>query len=32
MSKTFDNCMSCASEQSVIVVENVYDEVKKEFA
>lgn len=31
-SKTFDNGMICASEQSVIVDENCYDEVKKEFA
>ena len=31
MSKTFDNGMICASEQSVIVVENIYEEVKKEF-
>ena len=31
-SKTFDNGMICASEQSVIVLENIYDEVKKEFA
>ena len=30
-SKTFDNGMICASEQSVIVHKNVYDEVKKEF-
>lgn len=32
ISKTFDNGMICASEQSVIVVKEVYDEVKKEFA
>lgn len=32
LSKSFDNGMICASEQSVIVVENVYEEVKKEFA
>ncbi len=32
MSKTFDNGVVCASEQSVIVVEEKYDEVKKEFA
>ncbi|MBQ2983303.1 MAG: bifunctional acetaldehyde-CoA/alcohol dehydrogenase [Candidatus Gastranaerophilales bacterium] len=32
MSKTFDNGMICASEQSVIVVDSVYEEVKKEFA
>ena len=31
-SKTFDNGMICASEQSVIVLESVYDAVKKEFA
>lgn len=31
-SKTFDNGMICASEQSVIVLENIYEEVKKEFA
>ena len=31
MSKTFDNGMICASEQSVIVHKDVYDEVKKEF-
>jgi len=30
-SKTFDNGMICASEQSVTVLKNVYDEVKKEF-
>ena len=30
-SKTFDNGMICASEQSVIVLENIYEEVKKEF-
>ncbi len=30
-SKTFDNGMICASEQSVIVLENIYDAVKKEF-
>jgi len=32
MSKTFDNGMICASEQSVIVVDEVYDVVKQEFA
>ena len=32
MSKTFDNGMICASEQSVIVVDSIYEEVKKEFA
>ena len=31
-SKTFDNGMVCASEQSVIVSEKIYDEVKREFA
>ena len=31
-SKTFDNGMICASEQSVIVLESVYDTVKTEFA
>ncbi|MGM9682684.1 MAG: bifunctional acetaldehyde-CoA/alcohol dehydrogenase [Eubacteriales bacterium] len=31
-SKTFDNGMICASEQSVIVLEKVYAKVKKEFA
>nr|WP_288827049.1 bifunctional acetaldehyde-CoA/alcohol dehydrogenase [uncultured Clostridium sp.] len=31
-SKTFDNGMICASEQSVTVLEKVYDAVKKEFA
>ncbi len=31
-SKTFDNGMICASEQSVIVDEKIYDKVKKEFA
>ncbi|CVI72762.1 Aldehyde-alcohol dehydrogenase [Clostridiales bacterium CHKCI001] len=31
-SKTFDNGMICASEQSVTVLESIYDEVKKEFA
>ncbi|MBR3889465.1 bifunctional acetaldehyde-CoA/alcohol dehydrogenase [bacterium] len=30
MSKTFDNGMICASEQSIIVVDSVYDEVKEE--
>ena len=30
-SKTFDNGMICASEQSVTVLESVYEEVKKEF-
>ena len=31
-SKTFDNGMICASEQSVIVLESIYDAVKSEFA
>ncbi|MBR2876164.1 MAG: bifunctional acetaldehyde-CoA/alcohol dehydrogenase, partial [Clostridia bacterium] len=31
-SKTFDNGMICASEQSVIVLKDIYKEVKKEFA
>ncbi|GHT73712.1 aldehyde-alcohol dehydrogenase [Spirochaetia bacterium] len=31
-SKTFDNGMICASEQSVIVLDSVYDAVKNEFA
>src|SRR5574344_317854 len=31
MSKTFDNGMICASEQSVTIVKDVYDEVKEEF-
>lgn len=30
MSKTFDNGMICASEQSIIVHKDVYDEVRKE--
>lgn len=30
-SKTFDNGMICASEQSVIVADKIYDKVKKEF-
>ncbi len=32
LSKTFDNGVICASEQSVIVLDSVYDEVRKEFA
>ena len=32
VSKTFDNGMICASEQSVIVMDKIYNEVKKEFA
>ncbi|WP_008311505.1 bifunctional acetaldehyde-CoA/alcohol dehydrogenase [Leptolyngbya sp. PCC 6406] len=32
LSKTFDNGMICASEQSVIVVDQVYDQVRQEFA
>lgn len=31
-SKTFDNGMICASEQSVIINKNIYDKVKTEFA
>ena len=31
-SKTFDNGMICASEQSVIVLDAIYDKVKAEFA
>ncbi len=31
-SKTFDNGMICASEQSVIVLDDVYDKVKAEFS
>lgn len=31
-SKTFDNGMICASEQSVTVMDSIYNEVKKEFA
>jgi acetaldehyde dehydrogenase/alcohol dehydrogenase len=31
-SKTFDNGMICASEQSVIVLKDIYKDVKKEFA
>lgn len=31
-SKTFDNGMICASEQSVIVIDSIYNKVKKEFA
>ena len=30
-SKTFDNGMICASEQSVVVLDSIYDEVKAEF-
>lgn len=30
-SKTFDNGMICASEQSVIVLDSIYDKVKEEF-
>ncbi len=32
LSKTFDNGVICASEQSVTVIESIYDEVKREFA
>ncbi|CDM95153.1 MULTISPECIES: bifunctional acetaldehyde-CoA/alcohol dehydrogenase [Limnospira] len=31
LSKTFDNGMICASEQSVIVVDSIYDQVREEF-
>ncbi|MFI3166079.1 MAG: bifunctional acetaldehyde-CoA/alcohol dehydrogenase [Bacillota bacterium] len=31
VSKTFDNGMICASEQSVVVAKEIYNEVKKEF-
>ena len=31
-SKTFDNGMICASEQSVIVLDSVYEQVKEEFS
>lgn len=31
-SKTFDNGMICASEQSVIVMDSIYEQVKQEFA
>ncbi len=30
MSKTFDNGMICASEQAIVAVDEVYDEIKKE--
>ena len=32
LSKTFDNGVICASEQSVLVLDEVYDEVRAEFA
>ncbi len=32
VSKTFDNGMICASEQSAIVLDKIYNEVKKEFS
>ena len=32
LSKKFDNGVICASEQSIVVLEQVYDEVKKELA
>jgi acetaldehyde dehydrogenase/alcohol dehydrogenase len=32
MSKTFDNGMICASEQSVIAVDSIYDEVRDRFS
>jgi acetaldehyde dehydrogenase/alcohol dehydrogenase len=31
LSKTFDNGMICASEQSVVVVDDIYEKVKQEF-
>lgn len=31
MSKTFDNGVICASEQEVIVMDSIYNEVRKEF-
>ncbi|NEZ61373.1 bifunctional acetaldehyde-CoA/alcohol dehydrogenase [Leptolyngbyaceae cyanobacterium CCMR0082] len=31
LSKTFDNGMICASEQSAVVVDDLYDDVKQEF-
>ena len=31
LSKSFDNGVICASEQSVLVMEEIYDEVRKEF-
>jgi acetaldehyde dehydrogenase/alcohol dehydrogenase len=31
LSKTFDNGVICASEQAVIIMDQVYDEVKREF-
>ncbi len=31
LSKTFDNGVICASEQSIIVLDSIFDEVKKEF-
>lgn len=32
LSKTFDNGVICASEQSVIVLDSIYEEVRREFA
>jgi acetaldehyde dehydrogenase/alcohol dehydrogenase len=32
LSKTFDNGVICASEQTVLVLDEVYDEVRREFA
>ncbi|MBM7074388.1 bifunctional acetaldehyde-CoA/alcohol dehydrogenase [Shewanella sp. 202IG2-18] len=32
MSKTFDNGVVCASEQAVVIVDSIYDEVKERFA
>ena len=31
LSKSFDNGVICASEQSIVVMDEIYDEVKKEF-
>ncbi|MDV3429427.1 MAG: bifunctional acetaldehyde-CoA/alcohol dehydrogenase [Bacillota bacterium] len=31
LSKTFDNGVICASEQSVVVIDSIYEEVKEEF-
>ena len=32
LSKPFDNGVICASEQSVLIIDSVYDEVMEEFA
>ena len=32
MSKTFDNGVICASEQTILVMDSIYNEVRKEFA